>query len=314
MSILSDARAKAEQQKPARRRPPRRPEDPPPATGEPPPPALSGWEVIRDYFRQKYGDGFKVGDGVFSNRDRREVRRLEACGALPPDLIEPLGRAEDAPHLDGRNGTPGPVNVDALPRFFGKWAPTAWVAFVAELPDEDGARDGQVELAADEFRRLVREAMCTEVTLGTSHRGHGLMEQQERRSLVEWCERFAKPGPWRAIRSKRCWCKRRPTTVEGEVGELMIAIRHEVFAQLKADRRLVELGPNRFSRRAERYGVGKPDRDDRPHGQRAVVLDTEFVADLLADLPDPPDPPPDPAPELLDRARREREGLDAMRG
>ena len=102
---------------------------------------------------------------------------------------------------------------------------------------------------------MVRDAMLCEVVLGTVVRGASEeVTQTERRSLIEWCERFAKVGPWRSIRSKKCWCKVKD--LGGREIELMVAVRHELFAQLRADKRLCEMGPNKFTRRAERYGVG----------------------------------------------------------
>jgi hypothetical protein len=107
----------------------------------------------------------------------------------------------------------------------------------------------------------------------------------EKRSLIEWCERFAKPGPWRSIRSLRCWCRTRVS----QTGELIldVAIRHELFAQIKADPRLVGLNANTFGRRAKRYGVGEVSEKERPHGTRAVVLATAFVQELTEGFADP---------------------------
>ena len=61
---------------------------------------------------------------------------------------------------------------------------------------------------------------------------------------------------------------------------MKVAIRHSLFAQVKADRRLVTMGKNLFARRADRYGIGTSARADRPHGQPAVVLTDEFLAEL----------------------------------
>jgi hypothetical protein len=93
---------------------------------------------------------------------------------------------------------------------------------------------------------------------------------------------IAKPGPWRSIRSYRCWCR----TAEIGGGEIVmqVAIRDELFAQVHADRRLCGMGMNTFGRRATRYGVGSTSRDERPHGCAAVVLSPEFVAELTAGM------------------------------
>ncbi len=245
-----------------------------------------GWQVIRDYFIHKYGDGFRTADAVFSNRERREIRRQEATAALPPDLIIPLGSAVNAPAFKG--GSPNP---EALPGFFKKWAGTGWAAFLQTMPDEDAAEDGSLEVAADEFRRLVRQAMLSEFQVSRKIRSNPmdprsqLESRIELRSAIGWCQVYAKPGSWKTIRSKQLWCK------EADLGEgetqLRVAIRHEFFSQVKADRRLIEMGSNTFSRRARRYGVGKSGgQDDRPAGKWALVLADEFVRDLTATLPD----------------------------
>jgi hypothetical protein len=247
-------------------------------------PELVGWEVILNYFRTHYRPGFRVEDSIFSDRERRQVRRVEACAALPPGLIFDLGQAENAPKFKNA------PDEDKLPGFFRKWAGTAWLSLLAELPDEDAAELGTTatELAAEEFRRLVREALLTPIVFGQQIPVGRLVVGQadvtetklERRPLAEWCRRFAKPGPWRDVRELKCWCKT-STPSEGEI-VYKVAIRHELFSQIKSDRRLIEMGSNKFARRCERYGVGKPGgQSERPHGLWALVLDDGFVADLI---------------------------------
>lgn len=257
-----------------------KPTEPAPAEPEPKRPQ-EAWEIIRDYFRERYNPAFKLGDSIHSEAEQRDVRRIEACAALPPDLIERLGLAIDVPLQ--QNGTP--KGREAMPGLFKKWAGTGWKGLTDELPDEDSAALSDNASAAEEFRQLVREAMFHQIVLGTVVRGRTEeVTQTERRSLIGWCERLAKEGPWRDIRSYRCWVKMR-VSAEGEI-TLAIAVRHELFAQLKADRRLVEMGPKRFARRAAKYGVGSSSQDDRPHGKRAIILDHDFIEDLRSGVPD----------------------------
>jgi hypothetical protein len=171
-----------------------------------------------------------------------------------------------------------------MPGFFKTWARVAWGDLLNTRPEEDEAELGQDAPAREEFWRLVREAMLGQVVLGDVITGEVTQTQIERRALIDWCVRFAKLGRWQSIRSYRCWCK----LVELPGGEirLRVAIRHELFAQLKADRRLVEMGAKKFARRAARYGVGRATEDDRPHGQRALVLADDLVAELADNLPD----------------------------
>lgn len=289
-------------------RTPTRPAKPKPeANGKahaPPADAKPAWQVIKDYFRTRYQPGFKVGDSIHSGNELREVKRQEACAALPPDLIVPLGEASDAPTY--ANGMPkGP---DAMPGLFRKWAGTAWSGLLAELPDQDTAElgTGASELAAETFKQLVREALLTPITIGqevaigprgTEH----LAAKHERRPLADWCQRFAKPGKWRNVRGFKCDCK----VIVQPSGELvyMISIQHSLFSQIRADRRLCEMNSNTFARRCARYGVGQSGgRTERPRGESGIVLDRDFVADLLrsTNVEDEPDADDAPKDKLFD--------------
>jgi hypothetical protein len=225
---------------------------------------------------------FKDGDALYSSAERRMVLRNEACAALPPNLIEPLGLAGNAPTLP-KSTT---VDIERLPGFYKKWAGTAWAAVMQGLPDEDAADLGALGDAREVFRQLVREALLSEATLGGTFGPHN-QTQVERRSVIGWCYIFAKEGPWRSIRSKEIWCKQ-VEHAGGEI-ELRVAIRHELLAQLRADRRLTSMTAEKFARRAKRYGVGRAGGEgDRPHGRRVIVLDREFLADLLSSVSDEP--------------------------
>jgi hypothetical protein len=68
--------------------------------------------------------------------------------------------------------------------------------------------------------------------------------------------------------------------------QTVVAIRRHLFAQVKADPRLRALTETSFARLARRYGVGASTEAHRPQGRRAVVLDRDLVADLLAGCPE----------------------------
>lgn len=264
------------------------PKAPRPTMGAPPPVAPDGASeapkgaaVILDYFRETYRPVFKRANVIVS-ADGREVQMGEACAVPTSALLNRLATTTDAPRYAGNQGNLGDVKVQSLPTFFKTWAKVAWGDLRAELPDEDSAELGDDAPAREEFRRLVREALLSEVVLGGTM-VEGEPTQVMRCSLIDWCWKFAKVGPWRSIRSKKCWCKCVPKPPDQLV--LMVAIRHELFSQLKADRRLSEMGANTFGRRAERYGVGKSDRRDRPHGQSAIILDPEFLCELAGSGP-----------------------------
>ncbi|MBM3982668.1 MAG: hypothetical protein FJ304_20835 [Planctomycetes bacterium] len=232
-------------------------------------------QIILDYFRERYEPAFRCGTAVHT-ASGGTIQMGEATVVCDSRLIDLLESATDAPRYAGKNG-PGEVKRSSLPGFFKTWAKVAWGDLLGSLPDEDGADLGCASVARDEFKRLVREALLTEITLGDKDE-----REVERRSLIDWCVKFAKAGPWRSIRSKKLWCK-----VElhggGEL-KLKVALRHELFAQVRADPRLREMGANTFTRRAARYGVGQSSREDRPHGQSAIVLNDDFIADLTTGL------------------------------
>jgi hypothetical protein len=247
--------------------------------------------IILEYFRQLYKPVFRRGNTIHC-KDGREVPMGEACAVANSNLINRLEFASDAPTI----GKTQVVNRGALPGFFRTWGKVSWGDLMLELPDEDTAELGENAPARDEFRRLVASALLTEVVLGTAIRGKGddhAVTEVERRPLIDWCRRFAKTGTWRDIRGKRCWCRVKDVAgpAEGEIQtQMQVAIRHEVFSQLRADRRLCEMGSNIFTRRAAKYGVGKSgERKNRPHGWSAIVLDAEFVAELTDQLPEDDD-------------------------
>jgi hypothetical protein len=234
-------------------------------------------EIIRNWFRQHYRPAYKRGTMIVC-ADGSELPMTVAVACPTSELIERLSAANDAPR-----DSEGHVRRQQLPQFFARWARPAWGDLLQSLPDEDGAELADLGSARDTFRRLVRDAMLTHVSLGEVV-GPGGTTRTERRSLADWLHRFSKPGPWHSLRSFKCWCKRRPK--EGGEYELVIAVRVELFAQVKADRRLCEMGAITFSRRCERYGVGSSSRKDRPGGQSAVVLSPEFTAELIGGIPD----------------------------
>lgn len=239
---------------------------------------LTAAQIILAYFIGIYMPVYRSGSAV-RTASGRVVQMGEATSLPDSALIAALAGAANAPrYLNG--GQQGEVKTDALPGVFRKWARVAWGDMLRDLPDEDGVMEGAgAELVRDEFRRLVRDAMLTEITVGDVIGSYGAT-QIERRPLIDWCFKFAKQGPWRDVRGKRCWCRIRG--VEGGELVLEVAIRQELFDQIHADRRLRDMPANTFTRRAQRFGVGTSGRECRPHGQSAVKLADEFVVGLRA--------------------------------
>lgn len=129
--------------------------------------------------------------------------------------------------------------------------------------------------------------MLQEVTLGDNRDKNGLT-QVERRSVIGWCQRFAKTGPWRDIR-KQCWCKMVNGPTPGEL-KVQVAIRHELFSQLNADKTLRDMTAREFAKYAELYGVAHAaKKHERAHGNSCLILNDDFVADLLETVPPEPE-------------------------
>jgi hypothetical protein len=245
----------------------------------------SAVEVIQDYFRERYQPLFKRDNAIYCT-DGSEVPMMVACAVPDSRIIDRLSRAADAPQYKG-----GGVNHGALPGFFTKWARVAWGDLLRELPEEDADDRGHSCPAREDFRKWIRAVLVQEVTLGDVI-GHAGVSQTERNSLIGWCVKFAKTGPWRKIRSKECYCKL--VDLGGGEVRLRVAIHPELFTQVGAERRLRSMSGNTFTRRAAKYGVGTTSRADRPQGRSAVVLNDDFVADLTAGIPDEDDANSDP--------------------
>jgi hypothetical protein len=231
----------------------------------PPGPANDGTSVILASFKEKYHPLFRRGNALYSDALSREVRPSEACFGPSEALIAQLATAADAPQNEYG------VNQGALPGFFKKWAPVAWTTLLDGLPEEGDSEEISLP-AQEEFRGKIAAALLTMQSFTYTYR-EGKEERREvqRRSLLSWCESWAKPGHWQAVRSLPIW------TRKDENDRLCVALRFELFQVIGK--------PNpaatkyRFPRLAEIYEVGVAQRVGR---SRAVELAPEFLLDLLA--------------------------------
>ena len=105
-------------------------------------------------------------------------------------------------------------------------------------------------------------------------RREGTVERDDvqRRSLIDWCRLFAKPGAWKSVRSLALWCRL------DENGQLQVAMHHRLFGQIRRGNLAPETH-RRFVELCERYEVGVAGRTSR---SRFVELTPEFLADLNA--------------------------------
>jgi hypothetical protein len=236
-------------------------------------PPGTGHDLILRYFRDYYRPVFRRGAAIYSQALGREVKPGEATAGAPIDLIRALAGAADAPA--DKNG----VKMHALPAFFATWGKVAWATLHRSLPDEAAAEE-VCETAEEEFRAAVSAALHAQVTLGevvfpaAGLRAGADLPRVERRSLIDWCVRFARAGPWRSIRSYAIWSRVAPSGDGGP--RLEVAFRTELFSQVKYQP-LAGLTQNQLGRLCEQYRVGT---QDRAKGQRCVVLDHDFLIEV----------------------------------
>jgi hypothetical protein len=249
-----------------------------PAAAARPTEGPTGYDIILAYFRTKYDPTFRDGTSLFSRKEGYRVKPGEACYGAGRQLTELLARASDAPRNE--NG----VIRAKLPGFFWTWCRSAWTDLLNELPaEEEGAE--VAEVAEEDFRSKVAAALLTHVTLQVTFGKKDDEVRNERRTLLGWCERFAKVGVWGDIRGYQIWCRR-----DQEKGPLRIAIRQELFGQLPRNGELAQLSHNKFGRLCARYGIGV--NRGKVVGKRVVELDAVFIEsqtvrvdDLVDDLP-----------------------------
>jgi hypothetical protein len=236
------------------------------------PPAV---KIIFDHMQSVYRPAFRRGDRIWSAALRTEVRRGQAlAGASDSELMQAL-----ADCAEESKGSKAKRKQKAV-RLYKDYAPVAWADLLRQVPDEPEA--AEIDQGAEQdFRRRLSAALTRLVTLSCGAGRHGSPEndtedQRQARSILEWCWKFAKPGPWKSVRSYYVWSRWAGT---GADKSFRVAIRPELMAQLGL-RDLAQLGQDRLADLCERYGVGRRCRAGRG-GQRAIELDPDWLLELL---------------------------------
>src|SRR5262249_22168095 len=117
------------------------------------------------------------------------------------DLATKLTTAADCPRDDR-----GPKR-GAVPQLFRAWAPSAWRDLLMDLPDEEQASEIS-DAAREEFRARLAGALSVQIALAYIYNKRGADRTEvERRSLIAWCQRFARSGRWENIRSYCIWTR-----------------------------------------------------------------------------------------------------------
>ncbi len=229
--------------------------------------APTGKDIITVWFAERYGPVFHRGTAIYSAKLGREVKQSEACGCPTSEVIQRLAKASDAPQTDGH------VRRQALPNFFQTWARVAWGDLLTTLPHESDISQ-TCETASEQFRAMMSRALHALVSLGHDL-GKDSSVKVERRSLIGWCDLFAK-DKWARIRSLACWCRRSKGGPAADV-----AIRPELFSQLSFNEPVKDLTSTKFSQLCAAYGVGQTERIHADGQQiRAVVIDPEFIDEI----------------------------------
>jgi hypothetical protein len=224
---------------------------------------LDGLAIILADFRARYEPRFRRGNAIYSDTLEREVKPAEGCFAADRQLLARLATASNAP-FDKH----GRVEAAALPRFFWMWSKSAWAELLKTLPEEEGTEEACAS-AGDTFRRQVAACLGAQAVFAATIDQHGTTEQQ-RRTLLQWCRLWAKPGAWLQVRAAFVWCRK------DDAGRLCVALRRDLFAQY-GPRELAALSQRTFARLAEMYGVGTA---QRAGGERVIEIAQEFLEAL----------------------------------
>jgi hypothetical protein len=231
--------------------------------------------LILDHLHAVYQPTFRRGDRIWSATLRTEVRRGEAlargCDSLLMATL--VAQAVEMPR-DGE----GRVRANAAPKVYREWVPVAWADLLGSLAEEPEADEIEPAARAD-FRHRLARSLTRLVTLQCGDRVRkDDQDHREARSVLHWCLRFGKAGPWRQIRSYFVWCRLEPNQADPHEA-LRVALRPELFGQLQLHD-LEQLGPDEFTNLAERYGCGQRCRAGRG-GTRALALTPEWLRSLL---------------------------------
>jgi hypothetical protein len=221
--------------------------------------------VILSHMKAKFDPTFRRGDKFWSGKLNCEIGRGQVCQALTTDIIPALMDAKDFPW-----DKHGP-DRSKVPSIYRQWAPFAWADLLQSLPEEPDTGGEISGGAEEEFQGIVTAALMS--IEGFAHTFRDVNSEKtevQRRSLLDWCRLFAKPGPWQSVRSLSIWCRR------GDDGDVQIALHQRLFGQI---RRPMPHSHRKFAALCESYGIGVAGRTSR---SAFVELAQAFLTDLQA--------------------------------
>lgn len=227
--------------------------------------------LIRGYWRSRYDFIFTRAGDLYSAKLGRVVKPSEACYAPSSELVALLECADDAP-----------TDPDDIHKHFGKWAKTAYVDERNARPPEEATGE-LCPPAMEQFRHLVRGAVRTVVSLGENfQRGKDDRTEVQKKPLIEFARAFAlhNGNKWGNVRGLSIWSK-----VKG--GRIKVAIRVELFQELRCCPELARLTYDKFADLCVQYGIGTRCKV-RGGDERAVLLEDEFSEGMVAEPEDGP--------------------------
>ncbi|MBL8799666.1 MAG: bifunctional DNA primase/polymerase [Planctomycetia bacterium] len=225
--------------------------------------------LIREFYRRWFCPTFRNDNAIYSATFGRLVALGDVRAGPPGELVNVLLAATDCPRLED-----GQPKESSVPGLYRNWIGTAWTDLVGSLPTEEESVEVS-ECAKDDFRRLVAAVLHSIVAYGCTEKTRNGDERTEiqRRQIIEWCQLWAKPGPWAKVRSHLAWCRKSPQ------GVLEVAIQVGIFDQVG---RKVKWSKTRFGQLCFLYGVGRSAvRTEGGQQERHVQLSPEFLAELL---------------------------------
>jgi hypothetical protein len=229
-------------------------------------------QIITQYWRTYYEPTFRLGLNLYSAKFSDVVKPSNMV--ITTELIDLLQGAKEAQRDDNGKAIPS-----RLPALFHNWKSVAWGDLIEDLPTEQESAE-IVDDAKAEFQRQVAPVFYAELPLGREIKdAKEVVSRIERRSLIDWCQMFAKRRFWRDIRGRLCWCM-----IDTD-GRLRVALRLGLFGQVGKST-LAPMTPKRFIPLALRYDVIVPNgpklRLDNGKQRRAIELSPDFISELLA--------------------------------
>jgi len=259
-------------------------------------------EALADFAAAEFGAAFRDADGrVWSERQRRWLRRQDLLAATPPELLLRLKACADAP----RNAAGDVVNDSTLVYHVTRLLGVVWAGLLRDLPvQEDAEGLAATSGAATEFRRAVIRLWTAaktwtvdeepDVQTGVPRKvtaRASMLSRARQKAQFHLGGRYQPAGWSRILTALDAWWK--VTQVEGSRRQLWLAMRYTLPDQVGVPLPGV-VDQRSLAVLASRYGVAGED-GCAPSGRlggrtsggaKILVLSRELIDELLAEPAD----------------------------